>query len=173
MNFETVRYVRKALYVDALRVTEGNRTDVALWCHGAIVGDPTNGHIQVPTKNTRDPRQGQARVGDWVLQMGASFKVYTNRAFTRTFRVAPEPVKLEPVSLADAEEAAKVLGLADYFNPEEFETFWGSLNSTAQGMLMERVRAERNRDANPSVDIVEGVNQFNGGFLQRNPRIRP
>jgi len=32
----TAKYVRKALYVDAVQVTEENFTDIARWCFGEI-----------------------------------------------------------------------------------------------------------------------------------------
>jgi hypothetical protein len=90
MGVKTETYIRKPLYVDAVRVTEENFDDIALWCQGDILtevspGQNTKRYIKVRVVNPKMPRQTQAFVGDWILYTERGYKVYTNRAFRLAF----------------------------------------------------------------------------------------
>lgn len=83
-------YVRKPFTVEAERVTDRNMHQIALWCEGEVKGlgehDGRYGpFIEVKVLNPTNPRQAQAFVGDWVLKSEQGFKVYTNRAFEKSF----------------------------------------------------------------------------------------
>lgn len=87
---ETAKYVRKPLYVEGVQVTEENFTELALWCQGEIIDTSVPGgrqerHIQVRVTNPMNPRQAQARVGDWILTSGRGYKIYTPKAFLNAF----------------------------------------------------------------------------------------
>jgi hypothetical protein len=94
MAIVTKRYVRKPLFVDAVRVSQENFDEIAQWCQGNI---RTNGseseegsypgarYIHVRVHNPRSPRQTKAFVGDWILYTPMGYKVYTHKAFEGSF----------------------------------------------------------------------------------------
>jgi len=96
---ETQKYQRKPIYVQAVRVTEENFTEVAQWCQGGIVmkhgttvdkmrEDKTK-FIKVRVINPQRVRQTKAYVGDWVLYSEYNgYKVYTNGAFENSYMLA-------------------------------------------------------------------------------------
>lgn len=99
MPFKTEKYLRKAIPVDAVRVTKANQKELARWCKGRIKNPPKNSphhgrpYIKVKVTNPLSPRQTQAFVGDWLLHGPNGFKVYTDGAFKKAF----EPVFKRPV----------------------------------------------------------------------------
>jgi hypothetical protein len=91
---DTKRYVRKPLYVDAVRVTQDNFDEIANWCQGDVRtngSEPEEGdfpgarYIHVRVHNPRSPRQTKAFVGDWILYTNRGYKVYTQKAFQGSF----------------------------------------------------------------------------------------
>ncbi len=92
---QTQTYVRKPLYVEAIQVTAENFNELALWCSGTIQEVTEKTHtfqfISVRVTNPMNPRQGQARVGDWILVSDRGYKVYTSKAFEKSFD--PNPTK--------------------------------------------------------------------------------
>lgn len=102
---KTHKFARKPFYVDAVRVTEGNMEEVAKWCQGEIKTEGDAGraeeetrYISVKVHRPLTDRQTQAFVGDWVLFAGSGFKVYTPKAFDKSF----EKVKTLTKAQADA-----------------------------------------------------------------------
>lgn len=95
---ETKKFVRKPLYVDAVRVTAGNFEEIAAWCQGEILQSEGSGsrkkHIKVRVHNPKIPRQTQAFIGDWILYTERGYKVYTNKAFNASFDEALPPTQL-------------------------------------------------------------------------------
>jgi hypothetical protein len=93
MPLEPVKYVRNPIIVGAVQVTLENVQDVAQWCGGTIMFATTeqseqskeNLYIQVPVERPLNERATRAFLGDWVLELNKSFKVYTDRGFQRTF----------------------------------------------------------------------------------------
>jgi hypothetical protein len=109
----TQRYIRKPLYVDAVRITAANFEEIAAWCQGEIQQDDVPGKgmskkfIRVRVQNPKNPRQTKAFVGDWVLYTETGYKVYTVKAFHAAFdKVEPEPtIELaSPEAIAEAEQ---------------------------------------------------------------------
>jgi hypothetical protein len=95
MAIETKRYVRKPLFVDAVRVTDDNFEEIAKWCQGNIRNNDTDEHlgaryIHVRVHNPRSPRQTRAFVGDWLLYTDSGYKVYTHKAFQGSFDLEEE-----------------------------------------------------------------------------------
>lgn len=93
---EAVKYVRRPFEVEAVLVTEDNLPEVAVWCQGDVQTETyRNGDerefIKVRVARALNERQTKAYPGDWVLYAGTGFKVYTEKAFKKTF----EPVNLE------------------------------------------------------------------------------
>lgn len=83
-------FTRRSFNVKAVRVNKSNMDEVAQWCGGTIVTQTTRESkterfIHVDVANPTSPRQEQAFDGDWVLQTDTMWKVYTNRAFQRSF----------------------------------------------------------------------------------------
>lgn len=105
MAVSTVKYVRKPLYVDAVRVTNENFEDVLAWCQGDLGGpdgvvtnidmpiDMDKNFIRVRVHNPQTPRQTKAFVGDWILYTARGYKIYTEKAFFENFDKVPEAVK--------------------------------------------------------------------------------
>lgn len=79
---EIEEYTRKSFTVKAVHVTVANIEEVAKWCGGVI---KQRRFIKVPVEKPQNDRQTQAYIGDWVLESGKGFKVYTNAAFSRSF----------------------------------------------------------------------------------------
>lgn len=102
----TIKFVRKPLYVDAVKVEAENFGEIANWCQGEIhtadgnetrlidgVDDinPAALYIRVRVHNPKSPRQTKAFVGDWILYTDRGYKVYTEKAFLASFeRVYPD-----------------------------------------------------------------------------------
>jgi hypothetical protein len=100
MSVSTTQYIRKPLYVDAVRVTGENFDDIAAWCQGKVKedDDPEKGtgkkYIHVRVHNPINPRQTRAYFGDWILYTEKGYKIYTNPAFRAAFdEVTPEEEK--------------------------------------------------------------------------------
>lgn len=98
MTIETDRYIRKPLFVNAVRVTEGNFDAAVMWCDGVVETEsagPREGKpfIKVSVHGIpKSQRQTKAFVGDWLLHTERGFKVYTDNAFRSSFN----PVDGEP-----------------------------------------------------------------------------
>jgi hypothetical protein len=95
MGVNTEKYIRKPLYVDAVRVTEQNFNELTDWCQGELEFEETkdNGpnrkYIRVRVHNPKGPRQTKAFVGDWILYTDRGYKIYTNKAFKAAFDLVP------------------------------------------------------------------------------------
>jgi hypothetical protein len=96
MPINAEKYIRKPLYVDAVRVTNANFEEIAAWCQGEILRDDEvlqdadgqgtgKKYIKVRVHNPINPRQMKAFVGDWLLYTERGYKVYTNKAFHTAF----------------------------------------------------------------------------------------
>lgn len=97
---KTHKFARKPFYVDAVRVSDANIEEVAQWCGGKIVTEHADGkHISVEVHRPINERQTQAFVGDWVLFAGSGYKVYTPKAFDKSFE------KVKTLTKAQADEA--------------------------------------------------------------------
>jgi hypothetical protein len=97
MGIETEKYIRKPLYVDAIRVTEENFDELVSWCHGTMEVEGQKKYIRVRVNTPKIPRQTKAFVGDWLLWTERSgFKVYTHRAFKLAFDPVEESASEEP-----------------------------------------------------------------------------
>lgn len=101
------KYARKALYVDAVEVTEENMAELAEWCKGQVRTQTIekNGvsseekYVKVKVHRALSVRQTKAFVGDWVLSTPTGFKVYPPRAFDKSFD------KVTTLSKEQADEA--------------------------------------------------------------------
>lgn len=99
---ETTTYVRNPLYVEAVQVTKENFEELALWCQGEIMeplapsGKLYERHIQVRVTNPMNPRQAQARIGDWILTSDRGYKIYTPKAFANSFHLSEETSHIHP-----------------------------------------------------------------------------
>lgn len=96
MSILTTTYIRNPLYVEAVQVTEENFFELAIWCQGEIINSLAPGgkqherYIQVRVTNPMNPRQAQARIGDWILTSDRGYKIYTPKAFANSFYLAPQ-----------------------------------------------------------------------------------
>jgi len=88
-----VTYVRKPFEVEVVQVTEDNIAAVAEWCEGSLQSEGSDDnlvwYIKVQVARALNERQTKAYPGDRVLKAGTGFKVYTEKAFHKTFTIAP------------------------------------------------------------------------------------
>lgn len=117
MGITTKQFIRKPLYVDAVRITGANFDEVATWCQGevkeveATETAPAKKYIRVRVHNPANPRQTKAYVGDWILYTERGYKIYTNRAFRASFDIVEEPKTLAQ-AIEDTRAAAVSEGIA-------------------------------------------------------------
>lgn len=121
MTIQSQRYLRKPLFVDAVRVTAANFEEIAAWCQGEVLRDDVPGqgpgkkYIKVRVHNPKNPRQTKAFVGDWLLYTERGYKVYTSKAFHAAFDVVESPKAVEeevefvPDSAAAEEEIEEIV----------------------------------------------------------------
>lgn len=101
MPVKTEKYVRKPLFVDAVKVTKENFEEILAWCQGdlglidgSLVDgqdveiDPDKQYIRIRVHNPQSPRQTRAFVGDWILYTERGYKIYTEKAFSENFNAA-------------------------------------------------------------------------------------
>ena len=104
---QTESYTRKPFPVDAVQVSEDNIQAVATWCGGEIrystktvmdadlpyeEAKKTETKVKIPyvkvgVHHPLNERQTKAYAGDWVLKSDSGFKVYTERAFEKSFEL--------------------------------------------------------------------------------------
>lgn len=111
---EIYKYGRKPFSVGAVQVSADNIHEVAKWCGGRVQTVKDEGaasalatpYIKVKVKRPLSARQTKAFVGDWVLQAGTGFKVYTDPAFQKSFDLLDEPMDFvdeQPTLFKDAQ----------------------------------------------------------------------
>jgi hypothetical protein len=140
-RIETTQYLRKPLYVAAVRVTDANFNDIAEWCQGEILvegasnwklgeqqRETTRHYIHVRVHNPKSPRQTKAFVGDWLLYTERGYKVYTNRAFHESFDEAGN----EATSYPRDEGDMIVLGPECFAHQDGSVLCWKGVNYTPQ-----------------------------------------
>lgn len=135
---QTTTYVRKPLYVEAVQVTAENFNDLALWCEGEIQeilekGRPVQ-FIAVKVSNPMNPRQSQARVGDWILNSDRGYKVYTHKAFEKAFDESGDPAlvgKPQPV-MENGYTAAELQELFDKRGTQSEDTLTAVVDEAIQ-----------------------------------------
>lgn len=95
--FKINKFASKPIFVDAVEVTADNLEDIAKWCQGEVrtaekaEGGKSGNYVKVRVHHPRTDRQTKAFVGDHVLYSGHGFKVYTPRAFEKSFEQIEEP----------------------------------------------------------------------------------
>lgn len=109
MTVETTKYVRKPFEVEAVQVTEENIEEVKDWCQGTLlVEDNNRKFIKVRVARALNERQTKAYPGDWVLYAGTGFKVYTTKAFQKTFDKLDGEAKDASVQASKGEQTGMV-----------------------------------------------------------------
>lgn len=82
---ETNEYTRKPIKGLAVEVTAENMKDVSDWVDGEILEDKIGPYIKVKVLRPQYERQTRAYVGDFVVLVKTSFKVYNPAAFKKSF----------------------------------------------------------------------------------------
>jgi hypothetical protein len=132
---QTLKFVRKPFYVDAVRVTSANMSEVAQWCGGTVRqakpdGDVQQGripqkYVEVPVYLPMNDRQKMAFVGDWVLFAGKGYKVYTNPAFNKTFQAVSVEVPQQVIDRVSGRDSVTGQFVSEEYveaNPETTTT---------------------------------------------------
>ena len=82
---ETTTYVRKPLFVEAVKVTKENFEEIAKWCQGNIYGNSEQ-FIKIRVFNPKI-HKSQAFVGDWILYTDRGYMVYNEKTFLNQFNI--------------------------------------------------------------------------------------
>jgi ASC-1-like (ASCH) protein len=147
MSVATTRYIRKPLYVDAVRLTGSNFDEIATWCQGEILQDEVPGkgtgkkYIHVRVHNPKNARQTKAFVGDWLLYTERGYKVYTNKAFHASFdEFVPEEESSDMFAPGISNDAA-LAWLREQHQAGKVEIVFGDSNGqpTGEGSATEKV----------------------------------
>lgn len=92
MAIEMQQYIKKPLYVDAVRISADNFEEIAAWCDGEILWEPEDHpqkpgqkYIKVDAHHPKNARQTKAFTGDWILSTDRGYKIYTNKSFHESF----------------------------------------------------------------------------------------
>lgn len=101
MAIETTRFIKKPLYVEAVRITAANFDEVVSWCQGEVDQEEVPGKgttkkfikIRVLNPSPKNARQTKAFIGDWILYTERGYKIYTHKAFIASFDEALENVE--------------------------------------------------------------------------------
>lgn len=99
MGITTTQFIKKPLYVEAVRITRDNFSEVVKWCKGQVRTEhanhpqsPGKKYIKIEAHNPINTRQTKAYIGDWILRTERGFKVYSHKNFIESF---DEVVQLE------------------------------------------------------------------------------
>lgn len=134
-TIKTTKYIRKPLYVDAVRINANNFDAVVAWCQGEVDTDQTSNKqfIKVRVHNPKNPRQTKAFVGDWLLYTERGYKVYTNKAFHASF---------DKAKVATQEELETVFGKTGAKQKERAERLQRGGEVATDGAAITQVQVE-------------------------------
>jgi hypothetical protein len=140
MGVNTQKYIRKPLYVDAVRVTAQNFDEIVAWCQGEVLTEEVEGtgttkkFIKVRVHNPKNPRQTKAFIGDWLLYTERGYKVYTNKAFRGAFDLVGTE---EPIAYPHEDGDTIVLGPQCFVAVDGSVLSWQGRNYVPQGVSEE------------------------------------
>ena len=109
---ETMKYVRKPFYIEAVQITSLNIENVAKWVDGDVRTDDQGQYVKVRVHRPITERQTKAYHGDWVLYAGTGYKVYTPKAFANSFEQHSAAITLQNVD-AKAVEDTEIIGVVE------------------------------------------------------------
>ena len=92
------KYMRTPFFAAGVQVTLENIEAVARWCHGEIINRDTPRpfiRIEWTGKPTKNRNRFEAKLGYYILQIGDSFKVYTQDWLDKSFLLVEDDVDLE------------------------------------------------------------------------------
>lgn len=176
MGIETQTFIRKPLYVEAVRVTPQNFDDMVVWCQGEVMQDDVPGrgrskkYIKVDVHNPKNPRQTKAKIGDWILKTEKGYKIYTDKAFHESFHL-PEADHRPVPSFGSTPEAVQLeaqrnAGLIS----EEAEVVPGV--TVGEAMRMLRSHADLQTAVGPDVELVPATPQGIAEAVEENEKAR-
>lgn len=154
----TTKFARKPFYVDVPDpVSAENMKELAEWCGGEIrtegTGPNARQYIKVKVTRPQTVRQTKAFIGDRILFAGNGYKVYTPKAFEKSFS------KVKHLSKAEAQKAGirppiepKRGGIPRNLRPE----------IKADNISTETISAEKT----PALDELVAFNQPDPGELK-------
>lgn len=155
MAVETKTFIRKPLYVEAVRITGANFDAVCSWCQGEVMQDDVPGrgrskkYIKVDVHNPKNPRQTKAKVGDWLLKTEKGYKIYTDKAFHESFHLVEEDTRSEQeLGAKESLETARGEGLIS----ESEEVVPGV--TVVEAIRLLRAHARIQDEIGPGVELV-------------------
>jgi hypothetical protein len=167
MGVQTERYIRKPLYVDAVRVEPQNFDELVTWCQGTVMTQEVEGtgtikkYIKVRVNNPKNLRQTQAFIGDWILYTDRGYKVYTHKAFRMAFDLVEDEtpkeheespgVRLGNVSSSPEEKDQLAAQELDAPLSEDEEVAAQAEEEALGGLEERRIQAEAELPAAPPV----------------------
>lgn len=110
---KTTKFTRNPFDVDAVQVTAENIHDVAKWCQGEVATEDDKQFVKVRVLRVLNERQTKAFIGDWVLYAGTGYKVYTNKAFQKSFTALDGTAKDAANQAAKAQSVQELRTVAE------------------------------------------------------------
>ena len=174
MSVSTEQYIRKPLYVAAVRITNGNFEEIAAWCQGEILQEEVPGsmvgkkYIHVRVHNPKNTRQTKAFVGDWLLYTERGYKVYTNKAFLASFDHTNGQTDQQNGIYPYDENGVINLGPECFVRHDGSVLNWRGVNYVLQGTHEDIFMG--NEEITPGVTVNEAVNAVRSGMLLETPK---
>ena len=142
---KTNKFARKPFYVDAVRVTKNNHAEVAKWCNGTVALNEAGefDHIKVKVYRPMAERHTQAFEGDWILDSGSGYKVYTAKAFDKSFekvRTLSKPqADAAGIKVPHEPKASPVEKIERTLHGELSRTSWRTARSAVQDQAIKNL----------------------------------
>ena len=139
MGVTTTQFIKKPLYVEAVRITRKNFNDVARWCGGRVQTERANAaenagkkFLKIDAHNPINSRQTKAFVGDWILQTDRGFKIYTHNSFVGAFDEVQELEHIPELAYPREEGDTIVIGPQCFAAKDESVLNWKGTNYVPQ-----------------------------------------
>lgn len=166
------QFVRKQFSVNAVRVTPLNIREVAQACHGKIMhdgekeGNLSRDYIKVRVILPLHDEQTKARIGDWVVRQGRTFKVYKDGTFRKTFEQrdgSPVTSDTSDNTHKDIEEARKNTKKVKAPSPADIPAKKSEIKGVeAKAMTIDEAKAVKGDDEKPKPITLDELNSQPG-----------
>lgn len=130
-GFEPEVWTRKSFDVQAVRITEDNIREVALWSGGVVrrhvnnPGEALRGvnkrYIQLEVNHYNKLREEKAYIGDWILKTDEGFRHYRDKSFRLAFQPKDPKKRFDEVRALVHDAMCK----------QDVATYYGESNKTA------------------------------------------
>lgn len=139
MGVTLTQFVKKPLYVEAVRITRKNFNEVSQWCSGRIQTEQANAaqnagkkYLKIDAHNPINARQTKAFIGDWILRTERGFKIYTHNSFVESFDEVQGEMPVTPVTYPHEDGDFTVIGPGCFSAKDRSVLNWEGVNYVPQ-----------------------------------------